>query len=494
MRQTKRLAGLHGVRVAALFAVNLLVALMFASVGASIINNANDLCAHFRARNPLLLDYSRIPLSLPSSLKAAAECAENPRCYPSHVKFLARPAAIVAAGATTNFTLLSYFPRDIFYAYLEGPEILPVHVTALGATAIKDMPRSNGSFSLGYCASVSGLYKLHINIGQIDGVVGFRRSMFLSPLSIAVLLQGDRVTAPVAEPKPQLEPAFCTTAATASDGRWVRYDILGYSASSWAEVAAGTTRDPYIWQPFNCALPRPGELTPSWTRTALEGTRICVCGDSYARTLIAGFAAWAGILNAEELLRHEYSHQNWQAGGVHFFWGGCANYKNGSRPVAGDAVNGPAFDSCMELKSSGFGPAVGGGKPDRVLALESRLLIDSQTQELVATLRRRAAVSKREGGGSRYIVMNGHAWSGDLIALKRQNVAIQRTAQVLHASSAVEGTSEHQKYDVLDAFAMSLPRSWDSACDGSHFNCQGVNETSVDWWMGAILAHLGSRI
>ena len=218
----------------------------------------------------------------------AYKCAQSARCYPSNVRV--RGLSVRVDRGLNEFALDSLFPSDIFVVTLRGPELASAVVVA----------HMNNSYTVKYCVDTAGFYKLHIVVQSINNEVGFSRPLFGSPYSIRV--RGPRVLVSL-----PTGPA-CATGRDATFGRWLRQDVIADS-SAW-EDALETTRDSHLWVPHNCSITplSSAEVAALWRRQ-----KVCALGESYLRTLLAGFLYWAGLFDRDELDRVEYTRVSWEA-------------------------------------------------------------------------------------------------------------------------------------------------------------------------------------
>ena len=358
----------------------------------------------------------------------AFKCAQSARCYPSNVRV--RGLRVRVDRGVNEFAIDSLFPSDIFVVTLRGPELSSAVIVA----------HMNNSYTARYCLDTPGFYKMHIVVQSINNEVGFSRPLFGSPY--AILVRGPRV--PISLPT---GPA-CATGRDATFGRWLRQDVIADSRA-W-EGALEATRDDHLWVPHNCSITplSSAEVAALWRRG-----KVCVLGESYLRTLLAGYLYGAGVFDRAELDRVEYTHESWEARDLSLSFD-----FHGGRIVPAQLAR---FVNCS------------GGA---TLALASWL---EPADTRVAAAMRAAAERARTS-----LFVTGSPWSGDLLETKRSNLwlgaAYRMTVRCLVASGI----------DVFDAFELAWPRL-DEACDGSHYMCMSeFTHNSVGYWEGLVLSNL----
>ena len=314
--------------------------------------------------------------------------------------------------------------------------------------------------------SVPGLYDLNVRVGQIDGTVGFRRDLFQSPWKVVVRGAYDEYDLEFRE---RSALPMCSSASEATKGRWLRFDVMRYSEAEWADIVASTTRDRYLWVPYTCRLISAKTYSKELVKSLFSDTRVCICGDSYARTLIVGWMAWAQVLDTAS--PYESSRLSWNHNGIYFWWHNCEEVMEAPELT---------FDKCLDKSHK-----TNMRTHDKVFGLEGILVGMRRSRPFPSpsTISSRFKTLQENASGSSYIVgMNGHPWSGDLFAFKRNNIGLENVNVELKLFE-----TKHDA-DVFDAFGLAFPRIWSGACDGSHVMCWSSGEITVGFWEGVILA------
>ena len=189
-----------------------------------------------------------------------------------------------------SFVLRAPSNNDFYVIRLVGPELTYGTVQYL----------HDGTYSVEYCVERPGLYELHIII-QTVGKVTLNRELFGSPFSLKVGGNEPDFDEPPISSKPP-----CETMWNASFGRW-KDVTLREESKKWWEDTLFITREKYAWVPYECSL---APKSPQAAKRLFENSTICVCGDSYSRTLLNELLLWGQVFALKHVLEVEKNHKS----------------------------------------------------------------------------------------------------------------------------------------------------------------------------------------